>query len=64
MQERWQNSVAEQAFGGAVSKASPQPLAISFCTLPPLTRGVSGLLDAGPPSRAGEEYWIGEIFVG
>ena len=26
-------------------------------------RGISGLLDAGPRSRAGEENWMGETFV-
>ena len=63
MQERGQNGVADQAFGSGVSEASPQPLAISFCTLGPLTRSISSLLDAGPRSRAGEENWIGETFV-
>jgi len=63
MQERWQKGVADQAFSRGVGEARPQPLAISFCTLPPLTRSVSSLLDAGPRSRSGEENWIGETFV-
>src|SRR5208282_5246690 len=54
---------SDKAFGSGVSEASPHPLAISFCTLPPLTRAVSSLLDAGPRSRAGEENRIGETFV-
>ena len=32
MQERGQNSVAEQAFADAAGEVSPEPLAISFCT--------------------------------
>src|SRR5208282_9998 len=55
--------VADQACGSGVSEASPHPLAISFCTLPPLARGISSLLDAGPPGHAGNESWIGETFV-
>ena len=63
MQNRWQNSVGDQASGNAVDKASAQPLAISFRTLPPFTRIVASLLNASPPSRADEEDWIGETLV-
>src|SRR5271165_2607189 len=62
MQERWQNSVAYQVFGNGVGEASPQPLAISLRILGPM-RGVSALLDGGPPSHTGEESGLGEIFV-
>ena len=63
MQEGGQNGVTDKACGRGVSEASPRALAISFCTLLPLTRTVSSLLDAGPPGHAGEENWIGETFV-
>src|SRR5271166_3148655 len=63
MQERWQNGVAEQVLGSGVSKACPKPFAISSCTLA-ILRGVIGLLNACPCSRANEESWMGEVFVG
>ena len=63
MQKRWQNSVADQASGSGVGEASPQPFAISFCTLMPFTRIVTSLLDAGPCGRASEEKWIGKTLV-
>src|SRR6266436_9122612 len=63
MQKRWQNSVADQASGNAVSEATSQPLAISFRTLPPFIRVVTGLLDASPRSRADKKHWMGQIFV-
>src|SRR5579862_8375756 len=63
MQKRWQNSVADQASGNTVSKASSQPLAISFRTLVPFTGVVTSLLDASPRNCASEEKWIGEAFV-
>ena len=64
MQERWQNGVADQASGDAIDEASTQPLAVSFRTLLPFIRVVTGLLDPGPRSRACEEDWMGKIFVG
>src|SRR5690348_12816992 len=63
MQKRWQNSVADQASGNAVDKASSQPLAISLRTLLPFTGIVTSLLDASPGGRASEEKWTGEAFV-
>src|SRR5260370_28996713 len=63
MQKRWQNRVADQASGRGVGEACPQPLAISFRTLPPFVRVVTGLLDASPSSHADEKNWIGQVFV-
>ena len=63
MQKRWQNSVADQASGNSIGKASSQPLAISFRALMPFARIVTSLLDACPRSRASEEERIGEAFV-
>ena len=48
MQKRWQNSVADQASGNAIDKASSQPLAISFRTLLPFARIVTSLLRRQP----------------
>ena len=63
MQQRWQNSIADEAFGSAIGKAGPQPLSVSSCILGVITE-TSGLFESGPCSRTGEENWMGEIFVG
>ncbi len=63
MQKRWQNSVADQASSSGVGEASSQPLVISFRTLPPFIRVVTGLLDASPRSRADKKHWMGQVFV-
>ena len=62
MQQRWQNSIADQAFGNAVGKAGPKPFSISSCILGIVAES-GGLLNSRPRSCAGEEDWMGEIFV-
>ena len=63
MQERRQNSVAEQGFGGATGEVSTEALAISFCA-EAIIGGTSGLLSASPCGLEREESRVSETFAG